>query len=46
MSKPGTTVQPSASKKELGLLEVKYGVFKECIDLQRKWRKNAAVALA
>lgn len=46
MSKSGTTIQPSASKKELKLLEVKYDIFKEMIVLQRKWKKNVAEALA
>lgn len=45
MSKPGTTIQPSASEKEQKLLKVKYEIFKECIDLQRKWRKNVSAAL-
>ncbi|KAK4698513.1 D-ribulokinase, partial [Phenoliferia sp. Uapishka_3] len=46
MSKPGTTVMPSASPRELKLLAVKYSIFKECITLQRKWRKDVAEALA
>ena len=45
MSRPGTTVMPSASERELRLLKVKYDVFKECIVLQRKWRKNVTEAL-
>ncbi|GAA5904552.1 FGGY-family carbohydrate kinase [Sporobolomyces salmoneus] len=45
MSKPGTTIHPSASEKELKLLKVKYEIFKECIELQRKWRKNVSDAL-
>lgn len=45
MSKPGTTVKPSASEKELRLLKVKYETFLECIELQRKWRKNVSQAL-
>ncbi|GAA6019948.1 hypothetical protein JCM11491_006716 [Sporobolomyces phaffii] len=45
MSKPGTTILPSASDKELKLLKVKYDIFKECIELQRKWRKNVSDAL-
>ncbi|GAA5941733.1 FGGY-family carbohydrate kinase [Sporobolomyces koalae] len=45
MSKPGTTIKPSASEKELKLLKVKYDIFKECIELQRKWRKNVSEAL-
>lgn len=45
MSKPGTTITPSASPRELKLLEVKYAIFKECITLQRKWRKSVTEAL-
>ncbi|GAA5859802.1 hypothetical protein JCM8547_007034 [Rhodosporidiobolus lusitaniae] len=45
MSRPGTTVHPSASDAELKLLEVKYDIFKECIDLQRKWRMRVREAL-
>ncbi|ORY78921.1 hypothetical protein BCR35DRAFT_304954 [Leucosporidium creatinivorum] len=45
MSKPGTTVKPSASERELKLLKVKYETFLECIELQRKWRKNVSQAL-
>ncbi|SGY19888.1 BQ5605_C017g08369 [Microbotryum silenes-dioicae] len=46
MSKPGTTVKPSASNQELRLLKVKYEIFKECIVLQRKWRSVTAEAMA
>ncbi|SCV70637.1 BQ2448_3399 [Microbotryum intermedium] len=46
MSKPGTTVNPSASDQELRLLKVKYKIFKECIVLQRKWRAATAEAMA
>ncbi|BGP15357.1 hypothetical protein JCM10213_001451 [Rhodosporidiobolus nylandii] len=45
MSRPGTTVRPAASEAELKLLAVKYDVFKECIDLQRKWRARVREAL-
>ncbi|KAK4046299.1 hypothetical protein OIV83_006173 [Microbotryomycetes sp. JL201] len=45
MSKPGTTVKPSASEKELQLLKVKYNTFLECIELQRKWRRQVSEAL-
>lgn len=45
MSRPGTTVLPSASPAELRLLAVKYDIFKECIDIQRKWRKQVREAL-
>ncbi len=46
MTKSGSTIQPHASAKELKLLQVKYDNFLEMIQLQRKWRKNAADALA
>lgn len=46
MSKPGTTIHPSASARELKLLDVKYDIFKECIALQRKWRSRVTEALA
>jgi hypothetical protein len=45
MSRPGTTVKPKADEKERRLLEVKYSVFKECIELQRKWRGKVREAL-
>jgi hypothetical protein len=46
MSRPGTTVLPKASDREKRLLDVKYDVFKECIELQRKWRSRVSEALA
>lgn len=46
MSRPGTTVLPTAGEKEKKLLAVKYKVFKECIDIQRGWRKEVSEALA
>jgi hypothetical protein len=45
MTKSGSTIQPHASAKELKLLQVKYDNFLEMIELQRKWRRNAAAAL-
>ncbi|POY73768.1 hypothetical protein BMF94_3306 [Rhodotorula taiwanensis] len=45
MSRPGTTVKPSASEKELKLLQVKYDIFRECIDIQRRWRSKVREAL-
>ncbi|KAH8918811.1 Pentulose kinase [Atractiella rhizophila] len=50
MSKKGTVIQPSLKgedgKKEKKLLDVKYKIYKECIDIQRRWRKEVAEALA
>jgi hypothetical protein len=45
MSRPGTTVKPNLTEKEKKLLDVKYSIFNECIDLQRKWRKAVEDAL-
>jgi len=45
MSKPGTTVKPNATEKEKKLLEVKYKIFKECIEIQKKWREEVSEAL-
>jgi len=45
MSRPGTTVRPSASAQELKLLEAKYKIFRDMIDTQRKWRNEVREAL-
>ncbi|KPV72219.1 uncharacterized protein RHOBADRAFT_39660 [Rhodotorula graminis WP1] len=45
MSRPGTTVHPSASPEELKLLEAKYKIFRDMIDVQRRWRKEVREAL-
>ncbi|KAH9813538.1 hypothetical protein DFH28DRAFT_973633 [Melampsora americana] len=48
MSRPGSTVKPNleSNSKEKKLLDVKFKVFLECIELQRKWRKMVNEALA
>lgn len=46
MSRPGKTVKPKAGDKEQKLLEVKWSVFNQSIELQRKIRKDVAEALA
>ena len=40
MTPPGTMVEPAASPKEKKLLEAKYKIFLEAIDIQRRWRKE------
>ncbi|KAJ7229081.1 hypothetical protein GGX14DRAFT_692885 [Mycena pura] len=40
MTPPGTLVAPSASPKEKRLLEAKYKIFQEMIDMQRRWRRE------
>ncbi|BGP31454.1 hypothetical protein JCM10296v2_003218 [Rhodotorula toruloides] len=45
MTRPGSTIAPQASDKELKLLQAKYSIFLECVTLQRKWRKEVRDAL-
>ncbi len=40
MTPPGDMVEPAASPKEHKLLEAKYKIFREAIDIQRRWRKD------
>jgi ribulose kinase len=40
MTPPGTVVRPAAGEKERKLLEVKYRIFLESIDIQRRWRNE------
>ncbi|KIY46272.1 Pentulose kinase [Fistulina hepatica ATCC 64428] len=40
MSPIGTSVLPAAGAKEQRLLEAKYRIFRETIDIQRRWRKE------
>lgn len=45
MTKPGTLVQPSKDGKIKKLLDAKYVVFREAIEVQRRWRSTVADAL-
>ncbi|KAL0062626.1 hypothetical protein AAF712_010463 [Marasmius tenuissimus] len=45
MTPPGTIVRPAASKREKKLLEAKYKIFREQIDIQYRWRKDIEEAL-
>ncbi|KAJ6567303.1 FGGY family of carbohydrate kinase, partial [Mycena vulgaris] len=40
MTPPGTLVAPGASPKEKKLLEAKYKIFRESIEIQKRWRKD------
>ena len=40
MTPPGTMVEPAASAKEKKLLEAKYKIFRESIEIQKRWRKQ------
>lgn len=40
MTPVGTLIPPKASDKEKRLLEAKYKIFLESIDIQKRWRKE------
>jgi hypothetical protein len=40
MTPPGTLIAPAASAKEKKLLEAKYKIFRESIEIQKRWRKE------
>lgn len=46
MTQPGARINPAASAREKKLLEAKYKIFREAIDIQRRWRKTMAEAAA
>ena len=45
MTPPGTIIRPQASTREKKILEAKYKIFLEAIDIQRRWRKEMEDAL-
>ncbi|KAH9950160.1 Pentulose kinase [Amylocystis lapponica] len=40
MTPPGTMIAPAADAKEKKLLEAKYKIFRESIEIQKRWRKE------
>lgn len=46
MTEPGTLVAPAAGPRERALLEAKYKIFLETIDIQRRWRSEMDAAYA
>ena len=40
MTPPGTLVAPAATPREKKLLEAKYKIFLESIDIQKRWRRE------
>jgi hypothetical protein len=40
MTPQGALVAPAASSKEKRLLEAKYKIYREAIDIQRRWRQE------
>jgi len=45
MTPPGTIVKPATSGREKKLIEAKYKIFREAIDIQYKWRKQIEEAM-
>ena len=45
-TKPGHSIQPTTDAKLRRLFDVKYHIFLECIDTQRRWRAEVDAALA
>lgn len=39
MTPAGKRIVPSAGEKEMRLLDVKYKIFRESIDVQKRWRE-------
>ena len=46
MTPAGTLVSPAASPREKKLLEAKYKIFRESIEIQKRWRKEMVDASA
>jgi len=40
MTPHGSVIAPGASAKETRLLKAKYKIFRESIDIQKRWRKE------
>lgn len=40
MTLPGTHVAPAASPKVAKLLDAKYKIFRETIEIQKRWRQQ------
>ncbi|KAK0533552.1 hypothetical protein OC835_002975 [Tilletia horrida] len=46
MTKPGKLIFPTEDTKRRALLDAKYKIFREAIDIQRRWRDEITEALA
>ena len=40
MTPQGMLIEPAATPKEKGLLDAKYKIFLETIDIQKRWRRE------
>ena len=46
MTAPGTVIEVSLNSREKKLLEAKYSIFRETIEIQRRWRKKMEDAVS
>ena len=46
MTKPGKLIFPTEDTKRRALLDAKYKIFRDAIDIQRRWRDEIQTALA
>jgi hypothetical protein len=44
MTPAGTRIAPAASVRERKLLDAKYKIFRESIEIQKRWRREMADA--
>jgi len=46
MTAPGTVVSVSVNSREKKLLEAKYSIFRETIEIQKRWRRKMEDAVS
>ena len=46
MTAPGTVISVSLNSREKKLLEAKYSIFREAIEIQKRWRKQMEDAVS
>ena len=46
MTVPGTMISVSVGSREKKLLEAKYSIFREAIEIQKRWRKEMEDAVS
>ena len=46
MTAPGTVVSVSVTSREKKLLEAKYSIFREAIEIQKRWRRKMEDAVS
>lgn len=46
MTAPGTVITASVNSREKRLLEAKYSIFREAIEIQKRWRRKMEDAVS